>query len=135
MSTEYLDLEDILKIARMTLGRQPEVRDLGLLDAAAHRPRTTLFGADAYPDIHTKAAALLESVVRNHALIDGNKRVGWMACYGFYALNDYLLAPEEDEAYDFVIAVAEGRLELKEMAAWLAEQVVVSSAEVEARHP
>lgn len=107
----------------MTLGHQPAVRDLGLLDAAVHRPRTSLFGADAYPDVHTKVAALLESAVRNHALIDGNERVGWMACYVFYALNGYLLAPVEDEAYDFVSSVAEGGLELKQLAAWLADNV------------
>ncbi|SDU43918.1 type II toxin-antitoxin system death-on-curing family toxin [Jiangella alkaliphila] len=121
--TEYLTLEDALRIAELTLGRRPEVRDLGLLDAAVHRPRTSLFGADAYPDLHTKAAALLESAVRNHALIDGNKRLGWMLCYDFYALNGQLLAPTEDDAYDFVIAVVEGKIELAEMAAWLAENV------------
>lgn len=120
MNAEYLSLEDVLEIARLTLGRPPELRDLGLLDAAVHRPRTSLFGVDAYPDLHTKAAALLESIVRNHALIDGNKRLGWMACYNSYALNGYVLAPTEDAAYDFVIGVAEGRLELAEMAAWLA---------------
>ncbi|SEF16382.1 type II toxin-antitoxin system death-on-curing family toxin [Jiangella alba] len=119
--TEYLTLEDALRIAELTLGRAPEVRDLGLLDAAVQRPRTSLFGADAYPDLHTKAAALLESAVRNHALIDGNKRLGWMLCYDFYALNGLLLAPAEDDAYDFVIAVVEGKFELAEMAAWLAE--------------
>lgn len=121
--TEYLTLEDALRIAELTLGRRPEVRDLGLLDAAVRRSRTSLFGADAYPDLHTKAAALLESAVRNHALIDGNKWLGWMLCYDFYALNGYLLAPAEDDAYDFVISVAEGRLELAEMAAWLAGNV------------
>lgn len=121
--TEYLTLEDALKIAELTLGRVPEIRDLGLLDAAVQRPRTSLFGADAYPDLHTKAAALLESTVRNHALIDGNKRLGWMLCYDFLALNRQLLAPAEDDAYDFVIAVVEGKFELAEMAAWLAENV------------
>lgn len=120
MSTVFLTLEEVVEIARLTLGRRPEIRDPGLLDAAVHRPQTILFGTEAYPDLHTKAAALLESLVRNHALIDGNKRLCWMACYDFYALNGFLLAPEEDEAYDFVIAVAEGRLELAAMASWLA---------------
>lgn len=121
--TEYLTLEDALKIAELTLGRAPDVRDLGLLDAAVHRPQTSLFGADAYPDLHTKAAALLESSVRNRALIDGNKRLGWMLCYDFYALNGQLLAPAEGDAYEFVIAVVEGKLELADMAAWLAENI------------
>lgn len=121
MSVEYLGLEDVLLIARLALGGEPAIRDLGLLDSAVHRPQASLLGTDAYPDLHTKAAALLESIVRNHALVDGNKRVGWLACYAFCILNGYILDPAEDDAYDLVIAIAEGRLDLKVVAAWLAE--------------
>ena len=71
--TVYLQLEDLLALME-ELGVGP-VRDLGLLDSAAHRPQTSLFGEDAYPDLHTKAAVLLESLTRNHALVDGNKRL------------------------------------------------------------
>ncbi len=84
------------------------VRDMGLLDSAAHRPQTSVFGEDAYPDIHTKAAVLLESLTRNHPLVDGNKRLGWVAVVVLYGLNELALVAPEDEAYDLVISVATG---------------------------
>jgi death on curing protein len=101
--TYYLSLEDLLTLAT-DLGVGP-VRDLGLLDAAAHRPQVELYGAQAYPDLDTKAAVLLESVVRNFALVDGNKRLGWLATVVFYGLNVALDAPDDD-AFELVMAVA-----------------------------
>lgn len=74
---EYLNLEDLLKLFR-TLEVGP-VRDVSLLDSAAARPRSSAFGEDAYPSLELKAAALLHSVARNHALADGNKRLAWLA--------------------------------------------------------
>jgi death-on-curing protein len=109
--TAYLSLDDLLVIAEM-IG-EPAVRDLGLLDAAAHRPQSTAFGEDAYPDLHAKAAALLESLVRNHALVDGNKRLGWVATVVFYRLNGHRMVAPEDEAFELVVGVAEGRSGLK----------------------
>jgi death-on-curing protein len=117
--TEYLDVDDLLILAGM-LG-ESAVRDIGLLDAAAHRPTVSAFGEDAYPDLHTKAAALLESLVRNHALIDGNNRLGWVATRLFYRLNGHRLVAPEDRAYDLVLGIAEGRYALKEISARLAE--------------
>ncbi|WP_336793458.1 type II toxin-antitoxin system death-on-curing family toxin [Gordonia malaquae] len=113
--TEYLDLEDLLFLAN-ELGC-PAVRDVGLLDAAAHRPRSTVFGSDAYPSIHVKAAALLESVVRNHPLIDGNKRLGWMSVVVFYGLNGYDVDAPDDDAYDLIIAVTAGAAGVDEISA------------------
>ena len=106
----YLDLEDLLHIAERTIGAPVEVRDLGLLDSAAQRPRATAFGRDAYPDLETKAAALLQSVVGNHALIDGNKRLGLASLIAFLGINGRRLSWTNDEAYDVVIAVASGQL-------------------------
>jgi death-on-curing protein len=106
--TSYLQLEDLLTLIE-ELGVGP-VRDLGLLDSAAHRPQTSLFGEDAYPDLHTKAAVLLESLTRNHALIDGNKRLAWVAVVVFYGLNGFAVRAPEDDAYDLVIGVAAGEL-------------------------
>ncbi len=74
----HLDLEDLLHVARRTLGAF-EVRDIGLLESAAARPQATAFGEDAYPSIHDKAAALLHSVARNHPLFDGNERLSLAA--------------------------------------------------------
>jgi hypothetical protein len=76
---EFLDLDDVLGLAVTLFGDPLPVRDIGLLGSAAARPQTTAFGDDAYPDIWTKAAALLHSIVKNHALVDGNKRLGWLA--------------------------------------------------------
>jgi death on curing protein len=119
--TTYLQLEDLLALVEeLAVG---PVRDLGLLDSAAHRPQTSLFGADAYPDVHVKAAVLLESLTRNHPLIDGNKRLGWVAVVVFYGLNDLALVAPEDDAYDLVIGVATGELSPTEAASDLARWV------------
>lgn len=104
---EYLDLDDLVELSRMLLGDPPPIRDVGLLGAAAARPKTTVFGDDAYPDILTKAAALLHSIVKNHALVDGNKRLGWLAVATFLELNRVTVtAASNDDVYDLVIDVA-----------------------------
>jgi len=118
--TDYLDLEDLLEIAREAVGRDVVVRDYGLLESARARPRASVFGHDAYPDLHLKVAALLHSLVRNHALVDGNKRLAWTACRTFLAINAQWIGAPEDERFDFVIGVATGAMsDLDEIAAQL----------------
>jgi len=117
---EYLDLDDLVGLAAALLGDPPPIRDMGLLGSAAARPLTTGFGEDAYPDIWTKAAALLQSVVKNHPLVDGNKRLGWMSCAVFLELNGVdPTAATNDDVYDFVMTVAAGHLEVDEIASGL----------------
>ena len=106
----YLDLDDLLHVAARTLD-EVQVRDAGLLESALARPRSTAFGADAYPSIHGKAAALLHSVARNHALVDGNKRLALASTIAFYGLNGFRLTLSNDEAYELVMAVAAGQLD------------------------
>ncbi len=106
----HLDLDDLLHIAARTLG-DVQVRDAGLLESAAARPWSTAFGEDVYPSIHGKAAALLHSVARNHALVDGNKRLALAATIAFYGLNGFRLTLTNDEAYELVIAVSSGELD------------------------
>jgi death-on-curing protein len=108
--TEYLDLDDLLAAAEAALDGPPDVRDIGLLEAAAARPRVTAFGEEAYPDLDRKAAALLHSIVTSHALADGNKRLGWVAVRLFYRMNGTDLRVEADEAFELVVRVADGRL-------------------------
>ena len=108
--TEYLDLEDLLEIAREAVGKDVVIRDYGLLESALARPRASVFGQDAYPDFHLKAAALLHSLARNHALVDGNKRLAWTACRTFLAINAQWISAPEDERFDFVIRVATGAM-------------------------
>lgn len=119
----YLALEDVLYLAAR-LG-EPTPRDVGLVESAVARPMTTVFGDDAYPDLHTKAAALLHSLARNHAFVDGNKRVAWLSAGAFYWVNGYVLDAPEDPAYDLVIAVATGGVGVPEIAQALSDWVSV----------
>ncbi len=107
----YFDVEDLLYIAERATGAPVEVRDIGLLESAATRPRATVFGAPAYATLHGKAAALLHSIVRNHPLVDGNKRLGLAATIAFYGVNGRRLTMTNDEAYEFVMSVASGDLD------------------------
>ncbi|MEQ4721357.1 type II toxin-antitoxin system death-on-curing family toxin [Nonomuraea sp. B19D2] len=108
--TRYLTLEQVLELAEAELGDILAVRDLGLLDSAVHRPSSAMFGQEAYPDLMTKAAALLQSLAVNHPLIDGNKRLSWLVTDVFLRFNGIELDTDDDSAYDLVIAVAAGKL-------------------------
>ena len=114
MNVRYLALEDVLYLAAR-LG-EPTPRDIGLVESAVARPMTTVFGDDAYLDLHMKAAALLHSLARNHAFVDGNKRVSWLAAGAFYWVNGWSLDAPEDPAYELVIAAATGTLDVPEIA-------------------
>ena len=107
----YLTLPELLHVAERTLGPGYAVRDYGLLEAALARPRATVFGKDAYPNLDAKAAALLHSIARNRALIDGNKRLTLAAVIAFYGLNGRRLTLTNDEAYELVMSVAAGQLD------------------------
>lgn len=113
---EYLDLDDLVELAGRFLGDPPPIRDIGLLGSAAARPSTTAFGQDAYPDLTTKAAALLQSIVNNHALVDGNKRLGWLATAVFLEINGVTASGLSNEAvYELVIWVASSNPGLDEI--------------------
>jgi death-on-curing protein len=109
--TRFLTVEQALRIARSAVGGPIQVRDVGLLEAAMHRPRASVLGQDAYPELFEKGAALLHSLARNHPLVDGNQRLAWLATWVFLAKNDLVLDPEDDEAFDLVVAVASGTID------------------------
>jgi death on curing protein len=111
---EYLDLEDLLGMVR-ALEAGP-VRDVGLLDSAATRPRSSPFGQHAYPTLALKAAALLHSLARNHALVDGNKRLAWLATVVFLDLNSHRTRLSHDQAFDLVMDVSKGAVDVDEIA-------------------
>ena len=114
---EYLTLEDLLGfVRRLEIG---PVRDLGLLDSAVVRPMSSAFGEDAYPTLKLKAAALLHSIVTNHALVDGNKRLGWLATTVFMDTNGEPVELADDDAFQLVLAIAEGSLDVEDIAAQL----------------
>ena len=108
--TEHLDLDDLLAAAEAALGRAPEVRDVGLLEAAVARTRASVYGEDAYPDLDAKAAALLHSIVTSHALVDGNKRLGWVSLRLFYRMNGRDVPMPPDDAFHVVASIADGSL-------------------------
>ena len=119
---EYLDLDDILGLAAQLLGTPVPIRDAGLLGSAVARPQTTVGDSDAYPDVWTKAAALLQSIVSNHALIDGNKRLGWLATAVFLELNGVdITTADNDDVYELVIDVASHTTSIDDLAARLVQ--------------
>jgi death on curing protein len=114
---EYLDVEDLMDLAVRLLGDASLIRDAGLLGSAAARPRTAVFGKDAYPDMWSKAAALQQSIVKDHPLVDGNKRLGWLATATFLELNGIpASAASNDDVYELVMDCAAGDLDIDQIA-------------------
>ena len=111
---EYLELEDIIMMVRI-LGIGP-IRDVGLLDSAVNRPRSSAFGEDAYATISLKAAALLQSMSKNHSLVDGNKRLAWLSTVVFCDLNAIAPQLSDDEAFELVYDVANSQLDVEVIA-------------------
>jgi death-on-curing protein len=122
--TLYLDLEDALEQVKF-LGFH--VKDIGLLDSALSRPKTTVFGEDAYPDLATKAASLMHSMIKNHALIDGNKRTSWLLFVSFIAANGHLHNMTSDEAFDLTLGIATDALDLESAAEIIKSHLVPRS--------
>ncbi|CAN5373348.1 type II toxin-antitoxin system death-on-curing family toxin [soil metagenome] len=106
----YLDLDALLHVADRVLPTVL-VKDTGLLESALARPQASAFGADAYPDLHTKAAALVHSLAKNHALVDGNKRLALAGLIAFYGVNGLRITMTNDQAYDFIISLVVGELD------------------------
>ncbi|MEN9645145.1 MAG: hypothetical protein RL238_1814 [Actinomycetota bacterium] len=118
---EYLDIDDLIDLTRALLGDPPPIRDVGLLASVAARPQATAFGLDAYPDLITKAAALLQSVVNNNALVDGNQRLEWLATAVFLELNGCATTTvSNDDVYEFVMWAASTSPALEEIRTRLA---------------
>jgi death-on-curing protein len=118
---EYLTLEDALGIIEV-LGVGP-TRDLGLLDSALARPRASAFGQDAYQTLELKASALLHSLLKNHPLVDGNKRLVWLCAVVFLRLNGLESNLKDDDAFLLVWDIASGTLELDEISRRLCVRV------------
>lgn len=119
---ELLTLTDLLDIAEGVIDTV-QVRDIGLLASASARPSASAFGDDAYPSFAEKAAAFLHSVARNHALVDGNKRIAWATVRVFCLLNGRDLSFTVDEAETMILAAAAGTVDVPELAALLREHL------------
>ena len=118
--TVFLDLEDALGQINY-LGFY--VRDLGLLEGCLARPKTTLFGDEAYPSLSDKAAALMHSVATTHQLIDGNKRTSWALMVTFLAVNGFDVVSNPDDGFSFVLSVATDSLEVSAISQWIASRM------------
>ena len=128
MNPDVEFLDDVLDLIRRLLGDPPPIQDIGLLGSAVARPQTAVFGQDAYPDIWSKAAALLQSIDNNHALIDGNKRLGWLATAVFLEINGVsVIHVSNDDIYQFVIDVAANNPSFEHIAAALRALVTGAS--------
>ncbi|MCP2165461.1 type II toxin-antitoxin system death-on-curing family toxin [Goodfellowiella coeruleoviolacea] len=118
--TNYLDAGDLLILATAATDGDLLIRDLGLLDSAAHRPRSTVLGVEAYDTLWLKAAALMDSIVRARPLVQGNWRLGWVAAVTFCDINGWWVDADEDAALTLVREVARGHVEVPEAAGRLA---------------
>lgn len=122
--TQYLELEDALsQVARVGF----HVKDLGLLDSALARPRTSLFGEDAYPSLSLKVAALMHSVIKNQPMVDGNKRTSWLLVNAFLYINGYLFEASTEEGLELTLGVAKDKLNLEDSATFIDVRLVESS--------
>jgi len=117
-----ITLEEILRIHDLSIkdyGGSAGVRDLNLIESAVARPFQSFGGDEFYPTIYEKAAALLESVVKNHPFIDGNKRTGFLAAYVLLFKNGFEITAQKEDAYDFVINIASSKILFEEIIEWL----------------
>lgn len=112
----YLNLE-VLSSQLVQVGFQ--IKDIGLLDSALARPKTSLFGEDAYQTLELKGAALMHSIIKNHPMIDGNKRSSWIALNAFFEINGKTVNAKTEDAFEFVLAVATDAMNLEQMASWI----------------
>lgn len=116
----HLTTAHLRRLADLAVTGTVLVRDENLLESAAQRPRTLLFGVERHPTPLDKAAASFHSIARFHPLIDGNKRLAWTAAAVTCEINGLHVVATNDEAYDVTIAVASGELrEVEEIVAAL----------------
>ena len=114
--TDFVDLEIfVTQLKRVGF----HIRDLGLLESALVRPQTSLFGEDAYPTLELKAAVMVESIILNHPMVDGNKRSSWLALNLFVEMNDFEIIATQDEVFDYVLDVANKRIDSEQSAEWI----------------
>jgi len=124
--TVYLSLQQVIELhARLIdqFGGGAGVRDQNGLESAVARPRATFGGDDLYPDLPSKAAALMHSVVMNHPFVDGNKRVGAMAAELFLEVNERRLLATDYDFEEITMSVARGEVDAESLAIWFRQRI------------
>lgn len=127
MKTKYLSIEQVLAIHDQMIkrfGGSFGIRDLGLIDSAVARPQASFGGYDLYPDIFEKATALLQSLLKNHPFVDGNKRTALTSAGLFLKMNGWELKNVHNEEVEFAIKVDNNNLTLEQISKWLKEHSV-----------
>jgi len=123
--TVYLALEQVLELHRLQIqrfGGSAGLRERGGLEAALGRPQMTFAGEDLYPDVESKAAALMHSLVMNHPFVDGNKRTGVAVAELFLNLNGVELEADDDDLVAITLSVARGEVNAEALAIWLRQR-------------
>ena len=100
-------------------GGSSGLRDISLLESAVGRPQVTFDGVDLYPDIFTKAAALIHSLLKNHQFVDGNKRTSYVSVGLFLEMNGCVLSNQHEDAVTFTMNIENGNLSLEEIVKWI----------------
>lgn len=124
--TVYLSVDQLLRLHELQIGRfggSRGLRDRGALESAAARPAMTFGGEDLYPDLAAKAAALMHSLVLNHAFVDGNKRVGAAAAELFVSVNDFTLGASDEELEELTLSLARGELDVEPLTIWFRQRI------------
>ena len=118
---DFLDLYDVIFINAKILGGTARLRNWGVLESAVARPMASAFGADGYPTVCDKAAALLHSLVLNHAFVDANKRTATIATIAFLERNGLNVVWQPQDALDFIIDIAQGKCSVEQISQWLSQ--------------
>lgn len=119
--TQYLDIE-VFALEIGALGFK--VRDYGLLGSALSRPKTAIFGREAYPTLELKAAALVHSLIRNHPMFDGNKRVAWLALNAFLYINGFTINCTPSAGLSLILGLAKDDENLQAVADWISHRLI-----------
>ncbi|QOV88721.1 type II toxin-antitoxin system death-on-curing family toxin [Humisphaera borealis] len=122
----FLTADEVLELHEDQIDRyggSAGVRDFGLLESALAMPQQTAFGHRLHDDVPAMAAAYLYHLVRNHAFVDGNKRIGALACDQFLFLNDLDLTLTEEQLVQCVLAVATGKMSKEELTLLIRQHV------------
>ena len=126
--TRYLTLNEVLELYRQVMiqsGGGVGIQNVGALESALAQPRQTFGGAELYPDLIAKAAALGFTIIQGHPFVDGNKRVGHAAMETFLILNGYEIEADVHEQEQTILRVAAGEMERDDLAKWLRDHVVL----------
>ncbi|MCC6370030.1 MAG: type II toxin-antitoxin system death-on-curing family toxin [Bacteroidia bacterium] len=117
-----IDLESVLEVQNTLLenyGGKSGVRDMGLLLSALNRPLSGIGEIEFFPSPQQKAAALIESIIKNHPFIDGNKRIGFVLMRLVLMQNGLDIEANQDEKFKFVIYIANGEFDYEKIYSWI----------------